>query len=48
MLVYFYGQKELAFFGSALHFIRITWFIYVFANICKGLKWVQFVFAAQT
>jgi len=31
-----------AFLGSALHFIQITWFTYVFANIRWVTKWVQF------
>jgi len=28
-----FGQQEHAFLGSALQFIEITWFTYVFANI---------------
>jgi len=27
------GQQKRAFLGSALHFIQIIWFTYVFANI---------------
>jgi len=27
------GQQEHAILGSTLHFIQITWFTYVFANI---------------
>jgi len=37
-----FGQQEHAFLGNALHFIHITWFTYIFANICKVPKWVQF------
>jgi len=36
------GQQERAFLGSTLHFIQITWFTYVFANIRKVPKWVQY------
>jgi len=36
------GQQERAFLGSALHFIQKTWFTYVFVNIRKVPKWVQF------
>jgi len=36
------GQQEHAFLGSALHFIQISCFTYVFANICRVPKWVQF------
>jgi len=36
------GQQEHAFLGSALHFIQITWFTFVFANIRRVPKWVQF------
>jgi len=38
-----FGQQEHTFLGSALHFFQITWFTYVFANICRVPKWVQFV-----
>jgi len=33
ILFFSLGQQEHAFLGSALHFIQITWFTYVFANI---------------
>jgi len=33
-----FGQKEHAFLGSALHFFQISWFTYIFANICKVPK----------
>ena len=36
------GQQEHAFLGSALHFIQISCFTYVFVNICRVPKWVQF------
>jgi len=36
------GQQEHALIDSALHFIQITWFTYVFANIGNVPKWVQF------
>jgi len=36
------GQQEHAFIGSALHFIPITWFTYVFAKIRRVPKCVQF------
>jgi len=36
------GQQEHAFLGSELHFIQIIWFTFVFANIRKVPKWVQF------
>jgi len=36
------GAARSAFLGSALHFIQITWFTYVFANIRNVSKWVQF------
>jgi len=35
------GQQEHAFQGSALHFIQITWFTHVFANIRKVSKCVH-------
>jgi len=35
-------QQEHTFLGSGLYFIQITWFTYVFANICRVPKWVQF------
>jgi len=35
-------QERNAFLGSALHFIQITWFTYVFANISRVPKLVQF------
>jgi len=35
-------QQEHACLGSALHFIQIKWCTYVFANIRKVPKWVQF------
>jgi len=31
--LFFWGRKSMHFLGSALHFIQITWFTYVFANI---------------
>ena len=37
------GQQEHAFLSSASHFIQITWLTYVFANIRRMPKWVQFV-----
>jgi len=37
-----WGQQEHVFLGSALHFIQISWFTYVFASIRKVPKWVQF------
>ena len=40
-LVYLYEQQEHAFLGSALHFIQITWFTYVFGNIRRVPKWIQ-------
>jgi len=36
------GQQEHAFLGSTLNFIHDTWFNYVFANIRKSPKCVQF------
>jgi len=36
------GQQEHAILGSASYFIQITCFTYVFANICRVPKWVQF------
>jgi len=36
-------QQEHAFLGSALHFIQIIWFTYIFVNILRVPKWVQFV-----
>jgi len=36
------GQQEDALLGSALHFIQITWFNFVFANIRKVPKWVKY------
>jgi len=41
-MVYSFGQQEHAYLRSALHFIQITWFTYVFVNIRKVPKWVQF------
>jgi len=35
-------QQHHAFLGSVLHFIQITWFTYVSANIRRVTKWVQF------
>jgi len=35
------GWQEHVFLGSALHFIQITWFTCVFANMCRVPKWVQ-------
>jgi len=35
------GQQEHAFSGSVLHFIQVTWFAYVFANIRRVPNWVQ-------
>jgi len=35
-------EQDHAFLGSALHFIQITWFTYVFANIRKVTQWAQF------
>jgi len=34
-------EQDHEFLGSALHFIQITWFTYVFANIRRVTKWVQ-------
>ena len=34
-------EEDHAFFGSTLHFIQITWFSYVFANIRRVTKRVQ-------
>jgi len=31
-------QEHASFLGSTLHFIQITWFTYVFANICRMPK----------
>jgi len=31
-------QEQHAFLGSALHFVQVTWFTYVFANICRVPK----------
>jgi len=39
--LFLWGSKY-AFLSSALHFIQLTWFIYVFANICRVPKWVEF------
>ena len=36
------GQQDYAFLGSSLHLIQIPWFPYVYANICKVPKWIQF------
>jgi len=36
------GQQEHAFLGTVLHFIQITWFTYVFANMRRVSKRVQF------
>jgi len=36
-----WGQQEHAFLGSASHFIQTTCRTYVFANICRVLRWVQ-------
>jgi len=36
------GQQEHVFSSSALLFIQITWFTYVFASIRRVPKWVQF------
>jgi len=38
----FLREQDHAFLGSALHFIQITWFTYVFGNIRRVTKWVQF------
>ena len=35
-------EQDHAVLGSALHFIQITWFTYIFANIGRVPKWVQF------
>ena len=35
-------EQNHAFLGSALHFIQIPWFTYVFVNIRRVTKWVQF------
>ena len=35
-------EQDHAFAGSALHFIQIPWFTYVFGNIRRLTKWVQF------
>jgi len=35
-------EQDHVFLGSALHFIQTTWFTYLFANIRKVTKWVQF------
>jgi len=35
-------EQDHAFLGSAFHFIQITWFTYVFGNIRRVTKWVQF------
>jgi len=35
-------EQDHAVLGSALHFIHITWFSYVFGNIRRLTKWVQF------
>jgi len=40
------GQQEYAYSGSVLHFIQISWFTLVFANICRMPKWVNFADAA--
>jgi len=36
-------EQDHEFLGSALHFIQIPWFTYVFGNIPRVTKWVQFV-----
>jgi len=41
-LVYFFGEARTCILGSAFHLIQITSFTYVFANICRMPKWVQF------
>jgi len=35
-------EQDHEFLGSALHFIHIPWFTYVFGNIRRVTKWVQF------
>jgi len=35
-------EQDHAFLRSALHFIQTIWFTYVFANIRRVTKWVQF------
>jgi len=36
-------QQEHSFLGSASHFIQVTWFNCIFANMRRVPKWVQFV-----
>jgi len=36
------GQQEHVFLGSTLHFIQLTWSTYVFANIRRESRCVQF------
>jgi len=36
-------EQDHAFLGGALYFIQIPWFTYVFGNIHRVTKWVQFV-----
>jgi len=43
--IYLWVQDH-AFLSSALQFIQITWFTYVFANFRRVTKWVQFADAA--
>jgi len=35
-------EQDHAFLDRALHFIQITWLTYIFANILRVSKWVQF------
>jgi len=35
----FLGHREHAFLGSALYFIQVTWFTFVFANIDRVSEW---------
>jgi len=35
-------EQDHAVLGRALHFIQITWFTYIFANIGRVPRWVQF------
>ena len=35
-------EQDHAFLDRALHFIQISWITYIFANIRRVSKWVQF------
>jgi len=35
-------EQDHAFLDRALHFIQISWLTYIFANIRRVSKWVQF------